>query len=94
MLYFSHMNEAIYRIRKSTSRGTPSYQLGHYEMSGDKGKRRSVFKVNVHLGEHATADDALSAWPEDVVRLRAIGRESKADKLQAKLDRLRELTCQ
>lgn len=81
-----------YKIRKSTSRGTLSYQLGHYEMSGDKGKRRSVFKVDVHLGEHATADEALAAWPEDIRRLRAIGRESKADKLQAKLDRLRQLT--
>jgi hypothetical protein len=46
----------------------------------------------VHLGEHSNVDDALSAWPEDVRRLRAIGRGSKADKLQAKLDRLRELS--
>jgi hypothetical protein len=80
------------KIRKSTSRGTPSHQLGHYEMSGEKRKRRSVFKVDVHLGEHATAEAALTAWPEDVPTLRAIGRESKADKLQAKLNRLRELT--
>ena len=63
-------------------------------MSGEKGKRRSEFKVDVHLGEHATAEVALAAWPEDVRRLRAIGRESKADKLLAKLNRLRELTRQ
>ncbi len=81
-----------YRIRSVTSRGTPSYQLGHYEMQGKKCKRRSVFKVDVHLGEHATAEDALAIWPHEIDHLRQIGRESKADKLQAKLDRLRELT--
>lgn len=81
-----------YRIRKSISRGTPSYQLGHYEMSGEKGKRRSVFKVDVHLVDHATADEALAAWPREVDRLQQIGRDSKADKLRAKLDRLWELS--
>jgi len=81
-----------HRIRKSKSRGTPSYQLGHYEMSGDKGKRRSVFKVDVHLGEHPTAEDALSAWPLEIDHFRQIGRESKAEKLQAKLETLQELT--
>ena len=81
-----------HRIRKVVSRGTPSYQLGHYEMQGEKGKRRSVFKVDVHLGEHASIEEALVAWPEDIHRLRAIGRESKAEKLLQKVDRLRELT--
>lgn len=80
------------KVRKVVSRGTPSYQLGHYEMSGEKGKRRSVFKVDVHLGEYATAEDALAAWPQEVDHLRQIGRESKAENLQQKLDTLRELT--
>lgn len=88
------MNKPARKIRKSMSRGTPSYQLGHYEMQGVQGKRRSVFKVNVHLGEHPTAEDALGAWPQEVEQLRQIGRESKAEKLQHKLDRLRELSCQ
>jgi hypothetical protein len=82
------MNEPARRIRQSMSRGTPSYQLGHYEMSGEKGKRRSVFKVDVHLGEHANADDALAAWTEDTHQLQAT-RPRRANKLQAKLDRLR-----
>ena len=81
-----------YTIRRVTSRGTPSYQLGHYEMSGEKGKRRSVFKVDVHLGEHATVEDAVAVWPQEVDQLWQIGRESKAEKLQHKLNRLRELT--
>jgi hypothetical protein len=85
------MNRPAYRVRKSTSRGTPSYQLGHYEMSGEKGKRRSVFKVDVHLGEHPTVEDALCTWSQEIDRLRQIGRESKVEKLQRKLDRLREL---
>jgi hypothetical protein len=86
-----HMNEPARKIRQSTSRGTPSYQLGHYEMSGQPGKRRSVFKVDVHLGEHPTADEALSAWTEDVRQLETT-RPRKADKLQAKIQRLRELS--
>jgi hypothetical protein len=84
--------EQSYKIRRSMSRGTPSYQLGHYEMIGDLGKRRSVFKVDVHLGEYASAEEALSAWPEDIRRLDEIGRENKAAKLRMKLERLRELT--
>ncbi len=79
-----------YRIRSVTSRGTPSYQLGHYEMSGEKGKRRSVFKVDVHLGEHATPEDALAAWPREVEELE-LSRPRKADKLRTKLEKLRGL---
>jgi hypothetical protein len=86
------MNEPARKIRQSVSRGTPSYQLGHYEMQGEKGKRRSVFKVDVHLGEHASVEEARAAWPKDIRRLRDVGRESKAEKLQSKLDRLHELS--
>jgi hypothetical protein len=81
-----------HKIRKVTSRGTPSYQLGHYEMQGPAGTRRSVFKVDVHLGEHATPEEALTTWPQEVDHLRQIGRDSKAEKLQGKLERLRRLT--
>ena len=81
-----------YKIRKSMSRGTPSYQLGHYEMQGEPGARRSAFKVDVHLGEYASAEEALSAWPEEVRRLREVGRETGADRLEAKLTKLRQLT--
>lgn len=45
----------------------------------------------IHLGEHATAVDALKAWAEDVRALRAT-RPRKAEKLQAKLTRLTGLT--
>ncbi len=80
------------KVRKVTSRGTPSYQLGHYEMKGEKGKRRSVFKVDVHLGEYESPEIALSEWSQEIQRLRKIGRENQVKKLEAKLDKLRELT--
>jgi hypothetical protein len=80
------------RVRRVKTDGTVSYQVGHYQMVGNPGYRRSVFIVDVHLGEYATAEEALAAWPEEIDRLRKIGRESKANRLQAKLYRLRELT--
>jgi hypothetical protein len=61
-------------------------------MQGPSGKRRSVFKVDVHLGEHATPNNALAAWPQEVDQLRQIGRENKAEKLEVKLETLQELT--
>jgi hypothetical protein len=80
------------KVRKVTSRGTPSYQLGHYEMQGEKGKRRSVFKVDVHLGEYEKPEEALNVWPLEIEELKRIGRTNKAKKLQEKLYKLRELT--
>ena len=86
------MKKRQHKVRKVTSRGTPSYQLGHYEMQGPAGKRRSVFKVDAHLGEHETVEAALSAWSDEIDRLRGIGRENKAEKLEKNLAKLRELT--
>ncbi len=82
---------ATMKVRKVVSRGTPSYQLGHYEMQGEKGKRRSVFKVDVHLGEHPTVEDALVSWSDEIEHLRSIGRENQADKLGAKLKKIQRL---
>ena len=86
------MERRAHKVRKVTSRGTPSYQLGHYEMMGQKGKRRSVFKVYVHLGEHETPEEAEAVWPTEIDRLRRIGRERQADKLAVKLNKLRSLS--
>ena len=77
-----------YKVRRVVSRGTPSYQLGHYEMTGKPGARRSVFKVLVHLGAHATPEAALSAWREDVERARRVGREKTAARIEAKIRKL------
>ena len=45
----------------------------------------------VHLGEHETPEAALAAWPPEIEHLKAIGRESQAEKLDSKLAKLREL---
>jgi hypothetical protein len=77
-----------YKVRRVVSRGSPSYQLGHYEMTGKPGARRSVFKVLVHLGEHQTPEAALEAWREDVERARRVGREKTAARIEAKIQKL------
>jgi hypothetical protein len=82
------MERRKYRVRRVVSRGSPSYQLGHYEMTGEPGSRRSLFKVLVHLGEHATLEDALEAWREDVERARRVGRENTAARIEAKIRKL------
>ena len=81
-------NEARYKVRRVVSRGTPSYQLGHYEMTGKPGARRSVFKVLAHLGEHAKPEAALEAWREDVERARSVGRDKTAARIEAKIRKL------
>ena len=45
----------------------------------------------VHLGEHCTAEGALESWPQEIAELKRVGRPRKAEKLQDKLNRLREL---
>ena len=77
-----------YKVRRVVSRGTPSYQLGHYEMTGKPGSRRSVFKVLVHLGEHGTPEAALEAWREDVERARRVGRDKTAARIEEKIRKL------
>ena len=77
-----------YKVRRVVSRGTPSYQLGHYEMTGKPGSRRSVFKVLVHLGEHEAPEAALEAWREDVERVRRVGREKTAARVEEKIRKL------
>ena len=82
--------KARYKVRRVVSRGTPSYQIGHYEMAGPPGSRRSVFKVLVHLGEYATPEAALDAWREDIGRARVAGRDKTAARIEEKLRKLEE----
>jgi hypothetical protein len=56
----------------------------------EKGK---VKQEVIHLGEHQTAEAALAAWPQEVQELKRT-RPKQAGKLEQKLDRLKELTCQ
>jgi hypothetical protein len=77
-----------YKVRRVVSRGSPSYQLGHYEMRGEPGARRSMFKVLVHLGEHETSEAALEAWREEVDRARSVGRDKTAARIEEKIRKL------
>ena len=45
----------------------------------------------IHLGQYATAEAALAVWPHEVQELRRT-RPKQSERLQQKLDRLRELT--
>jgi hypothetical protein len=45
----------------------------------------------IHLGEHQTADEALTAWVNDVQQLQ-MTRPRKAEKLQVKMERLRAIS--
>ena len=48
-------------------------------------------EVLVDLGEYPTPEDALSASRNQIADHREAGRDKQAEKLQEKLDRLREL---
>ena len=45
----------------------------------------------IHLGEHSTAESALESWPSEIQELKRT-RSKQAEKLQGKLERLRDLT--
>ena len=55
----------------------------------ESGKVRQ--EVLMHLGEHPTPEGALATWPATVEHLRSIGRDAQAERLEAKLHRLRAL---
>ena len=71
----------------SRGRG-PYFQLVRSYREGGKVKQ----EVLVHLGTHEKPEDALAAWPSELEHLRKIGREAQAAKLEANLEKLRELT--
>lgn len=85
--YSNDKGSTIY-VRRIKTRGTgPYFQL----VSSRRVEGKPRTEVLVHLGEHPTPEAALDAWPSDVEHLRRIGRNDQAKKLEAKLDKLREL---
>jgi hypothetical protein len=81
--------EADIPVRRSRSRKHDYYQLVRYYRD-EEGKPRT--EVLVHLGEYETPEAALSAWPGEIAEHRRQARDEQAEKLQKKLDRLRELS--
>ena len=86
--YFKALQGGHIYVRRMRSRGRgPYFQLVRSYREGGRAKQ----EVLVHLGEHETPEAALGAWPSEIEHLRAIGRESQAEKLESKLAKLREL---
>ena len=74
-------------VRTKRIDGREYYQL--VESRRVDGKPRQ--KVLMHLGQHATVDEALKRWPREIGGLRRRGNDEAADALKEKLDRLRKL---
>ena len=75
------------RIERDGEQYGTYYQAVRSYREGGKVKQEVV-----HLGEHSTAESALESWPKEIAELKRVGRPRKAEKLQGKLDRLRDLT--
>jgi hypothetical protein len=67
-------------------------QYGTYYQAVRSYRERGKVKQEViHLGQHSTADEALTAWQQEIGALETT-RPKQARKLMAKLERLQELT--
>ncbi len=75
-------------MRTVNSRGREYNQLVRSYREHGKVKQ----EVIAHLGELTSANEALEYWPQEVALLRRTGQHAKADKVEAKLHRLQELT--
>ena len=86
---YPRRKEARIYVRSIKSRKYGDYfqLVESYRESGTVKKR-----VLVHLGQYPTPEDALAAWPEEVSAHMRYGRDEQAEKLQEKLERLRELS--
>ncbi len=62
-------------MRKKEIKGGVYYQLVENRRVGGKPRQ----KVLLHLGQYPTVDDALQAWPKEIVRLRDRARENRED---------------
>jgi hypothetical protein len=67
-------------------------QYGTYYQAVRSYREQGKVKQEViHLGQHSTTESAIEAWEQQVGELQTT-RPKQARKLQAKLDRLQELT--
>jgi hypothetical protein len=81
------VSEVFVRKKKHHDGGSAYYQL--VESRRIDGQPRQ--KVVMHLGRHATVEDALKGWRKEIARLRRGGYEVGAEKLAGKLERLKAL---
>jgi hypothetical protein len=81
---------AIYIRAIKIERGGEQYGT-YYQAVRSYRQQGKVKQEVVHMGQHASVEHALAAWPQEIQDLKRVGRPRKAEKLQQKLDRLREL---
>jgi hypothetical protein len=74
-------------VRTVNSRGQEYNQLVRSYRENGRVKQ----EVIAHLGELTSADEALEYWPQEIRLLRRTGQHVKAEKLEAKLNRLERL---
>jgi hypothetical protein len=86
-----YIGASIYIREIKTERDGEQYG-SYYQAVRSYRQGGKVKQEVIHLGDHTTAESALESWPQDIKELKRIGRPKKAQKLQEKLDRLRELT--
>ena len=77
----------MYVRRKSSPGREDYYQLVEAQRVDGKPRQRVV----LHLGQHASVEDALKKWPRKISSLRRRGRAREADALKVKLDFLRNV---
>jgi hypothetical protein len=63
----------------------------YYQAVRSYREQGKVTQEVIHLGQHITLEKALTAWEREIEELQTT-RPKQARKLQAKLERLRELT--
>lgn len=77
-------------------RSIKSRKYGDYfqlvESYRDKESGTVKKRVLVHLGQHETEKAALANWPSEIAEHREAGRTEQADKLRAKLVRLKAIS--
>jgi hypothetical protein len=76
-------------VRRTRTRKHDYFQLVRAYRNEEGQPRQEVL---VHLGEHETPAAALVAWPAEIAEHRRNDRYEQAERLQGKLERLRELT--
>jgi hypothetical protein len=86
----TYRRRTIYIRAVKIERGGEQYGT-YYQGVRSYREKGKVKQEVVHLGEHSTAESALESWPREIQELNK-ARPKQAEKLQSKLERLKELT--
>jgi hypothetical protein len=84
---FTKEDLVVYVRKKSKKDGNDYHQVIENRRVDGKPRQRVI----MHLGNHATVEEALKGWPREVGNLRRGGYEDAAEGLKTKLERLRKM---